>query len=124
MTNVEFGNSINNLNSLKELHSVLSKIEKLKSLEIWFKKEGTSSICVLKEETAAFIVYIDDEKDKTFSSRNLKGEKNKFIDFKLNNGQIDEYPENWVVSFEKAKLVIIDYFEGNDILNTISWNED
>jgi len=90
-----------------ELESVLDNklksIEKEQFAEIWITGHGTSAFCILKNNSQAFLLYLRENGDSGFSSRNKDGNKTKLIEFKLSNGQYDEYPENSVVSYKKLK---------------------
>jgi hypothetical protein len=107
-----------------ELENKINLIAQKQFAEIWISGHGTSALCVLKNNHQAFLLYLRENRDSGFCSRNKEGNETKLIEFKLSNGQYDEYPENWVVPYEKAKKALAQYFLKGKKPSNIIWKEN
>jgi hypothetical protein len=62
--------------------------------------------------------------DSGFRSNNKLGDENASEDFMLSNGQLDEYPETWIVSKDKIKTALLTYFDLGTMDENINWYEE
>ncbi len=98
---------------------------KFKFVEIWISGHGEATLATLinSEKKKAFLMFQDLENEEYFNSVELKGNNNLTMDFLLCNGQMDEYPVNWVVDIEKAKESVLEYYASGKMWNGIEWME-
>jgi hypothetical protein len=93
--------------------------------EIWLTGHGTTSLTILTNGQSAFLMFLRHEGDSGFSSRNpTSPSSDTTISFKLANGQVDQYPADWVVPLTSAWQAAIDYFKTGKMSKEIIWEED
>jgi len=93
--------------------------------EIWIEGHGEATLNCLLNESNAILMYLRENGDSGFSSRSgiiIKEEK--FQSFLLSNGQIDEYPEKYLISKQSALEALITYFYYGEMDKSITWNEE
>ena len=80
--------------------------------EVWLRAadEGPA-LAMLVNEQDAWLMYLGQDEDIGFSSRNPEyaGPPDAHLDFVLGNGQRDDYPAAWVLPLEHA-LAACEYF--------------
>ena len=103
-------NNTHNINSTYELSHLLDYIDNLQYAEVWFDHNESPSICLLKSNDNTFLMYLensDDEGVVTKGSNNFE----QSIDYKLTNGQIDQYPQSWCIEKELAYKGLAYFYE-------------
>ena len=75
--------------------------------EVWLESPDGQSLCALINSNLGWLMYLRESGDAGFSSRNpnYSGPADATIEYRLNNGQQDEYPASWalpVVEIERA----------------------
>ncbi len=94
--------------------------------EVWHTAPNGGRLCALISGDVGWLMYLRNDGDAGFSSRNpeYRGPANGKREFRLGNGQIDEYPEAWcfpVVDVERA----LEHFVATGLPPTfISWHND
>jgi len=116
-------NSIINLQSEELLQKILSTTDLADLHEILISGHADSSMTVLTSENGALLMFLREKGNSGFTSRSRTNEKKDLVDFKLSNGQLDEYPTNWLVGHEEARRAIVEYKTGQR-LDTINWMEE
>ena len=116
--------SIVKLNSEELLHQILNATDLTELHEILISGHGDTSLTVMTNPYGAFMMFLRENGDSGFTSRNQTKEEGEFVDFKLSNGQVDQYPLNWVIKHEEAKQAIISYYRTGNMLETINWFEE
>lgn len=94
--------------------------------EIWVYSEDEQSMCALINGDYGWLMYLREEGDAGFSSRNpdYTGSDDETMEFTLSNGQVDEYPLAWVLPVEIVNKAL-EYFEKNHKLpDFITWHDD
>ena len=126
MTNCIFNNKEIEINSESELSSLMKSGMENEFSEICFYEKDKTSLTVLtnKIEKKAFLMFQDLEEEISYVPIISKNPSELYVDFLLSNGQMDEYPKNWLVDFELAKKSIIEYFINRQMWNGINWNEE
>lgn len=76
-------------------------------LEVWAERADTSAMFALVNGDLGWLMYIRESGDPGFSSRNphYDGPAQATIEYRLENGQADEYPASWALpraEIEKA----------------------
>jgi hypothetical protein len=79
--------------------------------EVWLSIESGPSLCVLINGNCGWLMYLRDDGDAGFSSRNPSFAENtdRLIEYRLSNGQIDEFPASWAVD-ETSIAQALEYF--------------
>ncbi|MFH6598459.1 Imm1 family immunity protein [Ectopseudomonas khazarica] len=101
-------------------------MEKSPYREVWVEIPDGQSMCALINGEWGWLMYLRYKGDAGFSSRNIKykGPAESTIEYRLDNGQHDEYPASWaypVAVIEHA----LQFFQTQQIPPTfIHWHND
>lgn len=71
-------------------------------------------------------MFLREAGDAGFTSRDpaYTGTAEAMLEFRLSNGQIDEYPASWTVSIEEARLAAERFFLRGDRDPSLTWHDD
>jgi hypothetical protein len=85
--------------SIEELNVALEQFNQVDQFEFWLSATRGPSICMLRNRSNAWLMYLRHEGDSGFTSR---GETNRIgtAAYTLSNGQVDEYPLSWCIVVE------------------------
>jgi immunity protein Imm1 of predicted polymorphic toxin system len=94
--------------------------------EIWVQSPSGSFLCALINGDVGWLMYLREEGDAGFSSRNpdYRGDPDEVIEYRLNNGQIDEYPRAWAYPVELIEPAICHFRETGSPPLFIEWHND
>ena len=112
--------------SSEELHAYLEAVRQHDYAELWLNQVDGAALCVLVNRDKAWLMFLRDEDDAGFSSRNpsYTGSSDATLEFFLSNGQRDEYPADWCIPTEKALQAVRYLFEHGERPYWIQWHED
>lgn len=120
---VAFGAENHSVASRADLASLLANLEDRAGFELWIYARAGPSMCLLRNDQNAWLMYLRFEGDSGFTSigdETLDG----MATFELSNGQIDEYPLSWCVPLPQAWQAIEQFFvDGGARPQAIAWNE-
>ncbi len=94
--------------------------------EIWLSAPSGQSLCALVNGAQGWLMYLREEGDSGFSSRNpsYEGDPNAKIEYAHSNGQHDWYPASWALPIEEVRRAV-DYFAREHKRPPfITWHED
>jgi Immunity protein Imm1 len=95
----------------QEVKQLLSDVSS-SFVEVWLNNaDGWPTLCALINANSAWLMYLRFEGDSGFSTRNpaYRSSSAAVIEYRLANGQRDEYPASWDVSTAEA-LRALEYF--------------
>ena len=109
--------------SIRDLSDFLDEIDQQGFVEAWLYFDTGSSICLLKNREKVFLMYLKDIEDEGTTSIGDEGLSG-LSDFRLSNGQIDQYPNAWCIDSEYA-LKGLAYFHQNEGIKSeyIQWQK-
>ena len=83
--------------------------------EIWEEATNGQCMCALINGNVGWLMYLREAGDPGFSSRNpeYSGPEDKTIEYRLNNGQSDEYPASWAYPIEAVESALKFFREKN-----------
>ena len=113
--------------SLGGLRYHLPKISERQFCEIWlYSESGWPAVCTLVNGSYAWLMFLREEGDSGFSTRNPKydGPKEALIEYFLSNGQRDEYPAAWNVTTPEAIRALEYFFEHEAMAPWLQWQEE
>lgn len=123
MTAFEFNSEKLQPTSTEEMGQLLDRVDESPIFELWATSNGPS-LCMLRHGGDAWLMYLRHEGDSGFSSRSLV-ERAGTADFRLGNGQWDEYPLSWCIDVEQCYKAMAYFFENEGARpEWISWHED
>jgi hypothetical protein len=97
--------------SLADLRRHLSSVTSEQYREIWLSVESGPAICALMNGDSGWLMYLREEGDSGFSSRNPAQEgRGGLVSYRLADGQIDQYPADWSVSEDEIIQVLEHFF--------------
>ena len=94
--------------------------------EVWLNIEDGPALCALLNKKIGWLMYLREPGDSGSSSRNpaYSGSDTDVVEYRLGNGQVDEYPANWALS-EADILNALTYFLAHQSRPTfIAWHDD
>lgn len=106
----------------EELIKELRKPDQFK--EIWLKKDTGERICALINGGFGWLMYLNHANAIGFSSRNPEIDSQDLITFQLNNGQMEEYPKNWVYPIDVVRDALLYFITNGKMSDAISWHDD
>lgn len=109
------------INSIEEYKSFYAQYENEKYLEINISTENNKSIIALLNENYLIAVFLRFDGDSGFYTINEENNSEELISFKLSNGQIDEYPLNYLIDRKKIDDIINYFIIKEDMTDTIKW---
>jgi len=124
MIKVSINNQVYHPATMIDLEQLINDSKHLDFMEIWIDGIGDSSLCLMTNRERSFLMYLRYSGDCGFSSRSSETNSDKYCDFKLSNGQIDSYPENWTVDKELGFESLKEYFRTGERDTRISWKYD
>jgi hypothetical protein len=111
--------------SIVELRQQLDRFDQETFCEIWLSQVDGASISCLKSADRCFLVYLRWMEDAGFSTRNDKvAESSIRVKFRLANGQIDEYPEAWTVTYEQGKKALEYFHLMAEMDESLDWHKE
>ena len=97
-------------------------------LEVWAELEDEQSICALvnNEKNLGWLMYLRTPDDAGFSSRNpdYVGPPSTVIQYRLENGQMDEYPAFWALQGDKIFQALRDFLLHQRPPSWVVWHND
>ncbi|MEJ1241059.1 hypothetical protein WBG78_23125 [Chryseolinea sp. T2] len=100
---------------------MLATCKKVDFQEIWIEGHGESALCVITNATSVFLMYLRHEGDSGFRSNNVFGNESKEQEFRLSNGQVDLYPESWLIDKRNMESALMAYFDSGTMDTSIDW---
>jgi hypothetical protein len=94
--------------------------------EIWITAADGSSLCAMINCDRGFLMHLRRPGDSGSTSRNplYNGSEATTVEYRLSNGQIDEYPAAWALPIDEVRRAL-EYFEREGKRpSSVTWNED
>jgi hypothetical protein len=94
--------------------------------EIWITAANGSSLCALINGDQGVLMYMREFGDAGFTSRNPRytGSPTATVEYRLSNGQVDEYPAAWAVPIDDVQLALQYFGREGKQPPFITWHED
>jgi hypothetical protein len=105
----------------------LPKISERQFCEVWlYAESGWPAICALVNGNSAWLLFLREEGDSGFSTRNpnYNGPKEAVIEYSLSNGQRDEYPAEWNITTPEALHALEHFLETQEMAPVLEWREE
>jgi hypothetical protein len=111
------------IQSIEEFGKALDEFDKKDSFELWLDVAGGPGMCMRRHFAAAWLLYLEHECDAGCTSIG-NPEAAGLVEYRLNNGQVDEYSIAWCLDVEECYKAMA-YFYVNEGLrpNWIKWRE-
>jgi hypothetical protein len=113
--------------SVEQLRFRLSKArERQPFCDVWLSApSGWPTLCALINGDAAWMTYFRHDRDAGFSTRNpgYEGPEAATIEYRLSNGQIDEYPAAWNVTTAAAVRALEEFLATAERPAWLHWHE-
>ncbi|MBI1373007.1 MAG: hypothetical protein GC159_09625 [Phycisphaera sp.] len=94
--------------------------------EIWVESPDGQSMCALINGDVGWLMYLRENGDAGFSSRNpnYDGNPEAMIEYHLSNGQHDEYPRAWALPISTIEQAL-EYFRTHHTPPPfVTWHND
>jgi hypothetical protein len=94
--------------------------------EVWVEAADSSALLALINGDLGWLLYMREPGDPGFSSRNLgySGLEEAMIKYRLNNGQVDEYPASWAYPTAMIERALFFFRSNGKPPAFISWHND
>ena len=114
------GNTIS-ITSLEQLGAVLNEFDFVPEFELWVSAKSFPSMSMLRNGEHACLMYVGNDDDSVHSIG--KHEGSGVCNFRLANGQVDEYPLSWCIEVEQCyKAIAYFYVNHGTAPAWIQWN--
>lgn len=111
-----------NITTHEELCDRITDATKLREHELWIMCDTGQALCMLKNGTHAFLMYLKNDEHAGLVSKGNDDTK-QLIEYRLSNGQVDEYPASWCIPAKVCYQVVIDFCLHNGARpDWIGWN--
>ena len=123
---IEKDNQTLPFDSLTELRSKVQAIRADPFVALWVFHESGESMGLFLNGDRAWVSSLDANGDPHATSRSTPPapEGSSFIDFRLENGQVDEVDAAWVVPGRSAVVAFLEFCELKRLSHCINWHED
>ncbi len=114
------------ITSVGQLRQALAMSAHEQFREIWLDtNDDGPSLCALINGQHGWLMYLKEAGDAGFSSRNASlDDTGGMIEYRLSNGQHDEYPASWALPVDQL-LEAMDYFvEYRARAPFVDWHDD
>ena len=112
------------VDSIERLTQQLDGVPMQEWLELWMNVEDGPSLCMLKGGSVAFLTFLRYPGDEGFVSGGDAGVRG-VAEFRLSNGQVDEYPRAWCIDVDLCCKAVMQFFvNGGERPDLIAWRRD
>jgi hypothetical protein len=113
------------INSSEDFYKEIDEFSDVQYLEVWITR-NIESISMLTNGNIAWLMYIKNEDEECYSTRNSNIDENveTQIDFILSNGQKDFYPKHWTIAKEEALEAIEFFITYGGRSSKVKWQND
>ena len=110
----------------EELAACLGEVRDLPFAELWLSRPGGESLAALLSGERGWLMYLQYHGDAGFSSRDpaYVGPRDAVLEFRLSNGQRDEYPVAWTLPTTQVMRVVEYFFTTGERAPWIAWHDD
>lgn len=94
--------------------------------EVWIAFEDGPHLCVLVNDDKAWLMHLRDAADSGYHSYDPEyaGDEDAVLEFRLGNGQVDEYLASWTMPTDEALRAAEHTFLHRERAPWINWHED
>ncbi len=94
--------------------------------EIWVNLDEGQALCALINGDRGWLMYLRTPEDPGFSSRNpdYEGPEDEMIEYRLANGQVDEYPAAWALPVDVVRRAVESFRQERRPPEFITWHND
>ena len=112
--------------SRDQLRAALACFETEEFCEIWLNVPDFPALSALANNSGGWLMYLHEAGDAGFSSRNpsYRGEVGKLLQYRLSNGQVDEYPASWALSKSEIFEALAYFVEHQHRPPFVAWHDD
>ena len=113
------------ISTIEELHMQLHHLRQ-EQMELWVSTPGCQSLCALISGEVGWLMYLRQEGDAGFSTRNpsFTGLSDAVIEYRLDNGQVDSYPASWALPLPEIQAAIEHFIRKSEPPPWLVWNND
>jgi Immunity protein Imm1 len=124
---LKVNSSICDIRNVEALWAALKEVGNRQFCEVWLSSsDGGPALCALFNGKAAWLMYLrNDEGDPSYSTRNpdYTGPEDAKIEYRLENGQVDEYPAAWNITTPEALRALAHFFTNLERAPWLVWHE-
>lgn len=127
MVNLSINSEDNHVTSVVEFRQALLPFASERFREIWLHVDRGPRLCALLNGNVGWLMFLrHEEGDTGFSSRNLafEGSDSDVIEYRLSNGQLDEYPASWALPEEQIMRALEYFIEQGRQAPFVDWHDD
>jgi len=124
MITFDFNGESQLVTSTDHMSRLLSQYNKTPEFELWATSSNGPSLCMLRNGGHAWLMYLRQAGDSGFSSRSGT-DCETTVEYRLANGQCDEYPLAWCIDVRQCYEAFAFFFENAGARpESILWKED
>lgn len=94
--------------------------------EVWERKPDGPVLCALINRDVGWLMYLSEPGDSGWSSRNADyaGPEDAVIEYRLSNGQLDEYPAAWALPLATVERALEHFRNTGERAPFVEWHPD
>lgn len=108
---------------LEDFASALGRFDLERQFELWISAPTGQSISMLRNGDNAWLMYLCFDGDSGSVTQGTRHD-NGTCEYKLSNGQVDEYPFSWCIQIEQCYKAIAHFYLNNGArYNLVTWQD-
>jgi hypothetical protein len=108
-----------------QLKTCLKALDGETFLELKLTRGAGCSLTALTHHNRGWLMFLRYPGDVGFSSRDPDaGDNENLLEFRLANGQHDEYPASWCLPLSEVWDAVVHFFEHGDKAPQVTWHDD
>ena len=116
---------------MADIHTIEELRDRLRNprprfMELWASSSTGQSICALVSGEVGWLMVLRENGDAGFSTRNPDycGSPDAFIDYRLENGQQDQYPAAWALPVAEVQQALEHFILHAEPPPWLTWHND
>lgn len=124
MANLTINDNQTVVSNSNELIKLLGSLDSREAFEVWIEQENKNSLCILANPSRLFCMYLENHEDgRSLVSFDKHSSKGLYENFKLSNGQLDEYPKNKTVDRKLLSDIFLTFYDKGALTDKVTWSE-
>lgn len=109
LATVSFNGVEEAISTVEALQAAIDRFDEQERFELWVSGSEGPSLCMLRNGEHAFLMYLRFPGDSGFVSNGTAAAEGA-VEYRLSNGQLDEFPASWCIPVEQCYKALVHFF--------------